>query len=165
MPAVAGVLALALWACGGGEGAGGEAPPDAEDSEQPAAAAGIPVSEPSGEIDEALAERGEEIFTARGCVACHTVGRGRLVGPDLLGVTGRREFPWFYHMIMNPDSMLRNDPVAKQLLAEYLTPMLYQNVQPDEVPALWEYLREETAEGGAEEGETAEEGPAEAASS
>ena len=32
---------------------------------------------------------GEEIFTQGKCVRCHTLGRGRFVGPDLLGVGER----------------------------------------------------------------------------
>ena len=136
-----------LWlaACGGSgeqtaDGPGdGAAPP-------PAAAPGIPVSEPTGAVDVALAERGARAFQARGCVACHTVGGGRLVGPDLAGVPERRSFEWYYHMVTNPDSMTRNDPTARQMLAEYLTPMLNQNTTPDEVRAIWEYLRKESGE-------------------
>lgn len=135
---------LALTACGGdgdapGGGSGSEAEP-------PATPPGIPVSQPTGPVDEALAETGERAFQARGCVACHTVGEGRLVGPDLAGVTERRTFEWYYHMVTNPDSMTQNDPTARQLLAEYMTPMLDQGATPEEVRAMWEYLRHEGSE-------------------
>lgn len=144
---LAGVAALA-WAaaCGGAA----EEERQGARAEARAAAAGLPVTPNTGPMDEELAERGEAAFQLRGCLACHSVGKGRLVGPDLAGVTERRSFEWFYHMVTNPDSMLRNDPTARQLLAEYMTPMLDQNASPEEVRAIWEYLRHEAEEGGEE---------------
>jgi mono/diheme cytochrome c family protein len=139
---------LLLAGCGGGGEAGGDGGRD-----EAAAAAqlpGIPVDRPTGDVDEQLAEKGEELFRTRGCVSCHTVGEGRRVGPDLEGVTGRRTFEWTYHMVMNPDSMVKNDSIAKRLLGEYFTPMSNQNVQPEQFRAIYEYLRSES---GDDEGE------------
>lgn len=136
-------VALAI-ACGGVGEVGSEAEEQDDDAAPASASHGIQVPEPTGPVDEALAASGENVFQARGCVACHTIGKGRLVGPDLARVTERRKFEWFYRMVMNPDSMLQNDPTARQLLGEYLTPMLYQNVTPEEVRAIWEYLRRAT---------------------
>jgi len=137
-------LALALAACGGaGDGADGTGSSGGSGSGTAGAAGatGIPVAEPDGPVDRELAARGEELFRSKGCVACHTIGGGRQVGPDLEGVVERREFGWTYHMITNPDSMVRNDSIAKALLGEYFTPMSDQNVQPDEFRAIYEYLR------------------------
>ncbi|MBI4607901.1 MAG: cytochrome c [Candidatus Rokubacteria bacterium] len=36
---------------------------------------------------------GQAIFQEK-CVSCHTIGGGRLVGPDLQGVTARRDREW-----------------------------------------------------------------------
>jgi len=47
-------------------------------------------------------------------------------------------------MITNPDSMLRVDPTARQLLAEIGTPMANMAVPKDEARALYEYLRRES---------------------
>lgn len=104
--------------------------------EQPA-----PPAAPSRSVDASLAGRGEDLFAAKGCIGCHTIGGGRLTGPDLQGVTDRRSYEWIVAMITNPDSMLRVDPVAKQLLGEYLTPMLNTNTSPDEARAIYEYLK------------------------
>jgi mono/diheme cytochrome c family protein len=101
----------------------------------------LPIGEPPGSIDQELASQGEDLFTQRGCVACHKIGEGRLVGPDLAGVTDRRSFTWIYSIITNPDSMLRSDSTAQRLLGEYFTPMPNQKVQPEEAQALYEYLR------------------------
>lgn len=152
------LLASALLvACGGGDGGpSDEAPPaDAPGAAAPGAArtAGGFPPEPTGAVDEELAEEGEEQFQARGCVACHTVGEGRLVGPDLAGVTERRTYTWGMSMIINPDSMLRTDSIARRLLSEYFTPMSNQGVTPEQARAIWEYLREE---GSASDGENDE---------
>lgn len=131
-----------LAACGGEapkpEQAGAAAAPAAA----PAAPAGLEA--PTGRVNESLAERGEQIYQSKGCIGCHTVGGGKLTGPDLKGITDRRPYGWFVPWVMNPDSMLKVDPIAKQLLAEYMTPMLGMGVTQDEARALWEYLRHET---------------------
>ncbi len=105
-------------------------------AQQPAAQA-----TPSGSADPSLAAKGEELFAAKGCIGCHSIGGGRLTGPDLQGVTDRRSYDWIVAMITNPDSMLRVDPVAKQLLGEYLTPMLNTNTTREEARAIYQYLR------------------------
>ena len=62
---------------------------------------------------------GEVIFNAK-CVTCHTIGKGKLVGPDLKGVTGRRDSAWLGTWIKAPDKVLgAGDPVAVKLLLEY----------------------------------------------
>jgi len=69
---------------------------------------------------------GEELFRAR-CAACHTVGGGDLVdlaqhrvGPDLRGVTARRDRDWLARWIMHPDGLLAaRDPIAVELLERY----------------------------------------------
>ncbi len=65
------------------------------------------------------AEEGEQIFQAQ-CAACHSIGGGPLVGPDLLGVTERRENDWLIRWIREPDTMLaEGDPIASAMLAEF----------------------------------------------
>jgi mono/diheme cytochrome c family protein len=107
-----------------------------------------PVSEevmatPTGEINDEMARRGESLYQTVGCNGCHTVGGGRLTGPDLLGVTERRSLDWFVAIVIDPDSMLREDPAARELFAEYMTPMMNLGVSADEAASLYEYLRRE----------------------
>jgi len=150
---LAAVVALACSGDGADQAAaGGDAPaPNGGQAEAPPSTAGIPPA-PTGAIDHALAAQGAELFKSRGCVACHTFGGGRLVGPDLVGLTERRSFEWTYAMITSPDSMLANDETAKGLLAEYYTPMTNLNVQPDEALALYEHIRDQNEGGDAAAG-------------
>ena len=90
--------------------------------------------------DPTLAAEGEVLFTQRACASCHTIGNGRLVGPDLLGVTQRRTQSWVLAMILNPDSMIRSDSIARRLMGEYFTPMANQNLQRSEATALYHFL-------------------------
>ena len=136
--------AFALATACGGEGPGSGTPASREDADTREAAA-QPMGEPAptGDIDPVLASRGESLYQSKGCLACHTVGRGRLTGPDLKGVTQRREYSWVIAMMINPDSMVKEDPIARQLFAEYMTPMLNLGVTADDARAIYEYLRRE----------------------
>lgn len=140
------LLAVSLtWTCGG-EGSGGDqasSSSDQPEAAQPAANDSQTLSK-SDPVDLELAARGEGLFQSKGCVACHTVGNGKLVGPDLLGVTERRELDWMQHMMMNPDSMLQADATAKELLGQFFTPMANMKVTQDEARALINFLRRET---------------------
>ena len=49
-------------------------------------------------------DRGQYTFSTH-CAACHTIGRGDHLGPDLLGVTTNRDHSWLTRFIMAPDKM------------------------------------------------------------
>jgi protein SCO1 len=60
---------------------------------------------------------GEDLFRTR-CAACHTIGRGDGVGPDLAGVTERRDRPWLARWIRDPQKLIdEGDPLAVELFA------------------------------------------------
>jgi protein SCO1/2 len=62
---------------------------------------------------------GEYLFASR-CSACHSLGQGDKMGPDLLGVTSRRERTWLLRYIQVPDQVLASgDPIAKALYQKY----------------------------------------------
>lgn len=66
------------------------------------------------------ASKGEQLYQQKICGSCHTIGGGRLVGPDLKGVTAKRERNWLIRWIVEPDKMLaEGDPFAKQIAQEY----------------------------------------------
>jgi mono/diheme cytochrome c family protein len=92
------------------------------------------------EIDEELAARGEGKFSTI-CVACHQMNQ-RMIGPALAGVYERRSPEWVMNMILNPDRMLKEDPIAKALYEEYNGAiMLNQNLSEEDARAVAEYLR------------------------
>jgi mono/diheme cytochrome c family protein len=92
------------------------------------------------EIDMEMAAAGEAKFNAI-CTACHMAER-RMIGPAMAGIYDRRSPEWVMNMILNPDGMLKEDPIAQALLKEYNnTPMLNQNLSEEEARAVAEYLR------------------------
>lgn len=92
-----------------------------------------------GEIDEELAEEGEDVFETF-CTSCHKFGE-RYVGPDLAGVTLRRSPEWIMNMILNPEEMVFSDDTAYELLAEYMTQMPPMPVTQEQTRAILEYFR------------------------
>ena len=63
--------------------------------------------------------QGEYLFGSR-CAACHTVGQGDKMGPDLAGVTLRRDRAWLARYVAEPDKMLaEGDPIATALFEKY----------------------------------------------
>ena len=87
------------------------------------------------------AETGEEIFQGN-CAGCHTIGKGNLVGPDLSGVTLRREESWLIRQIKDPDGLVEEkDPTALKLLKEFNMPMVALGLSDDEITEIILYLK------------------------
>jgi protein SCO1/2 len=64
-------------------------------------------------------ETGQYVYQGR-CSACHTIGQGDKVGPDLAGVTARRDRAWLARYIRVPDEVLaEGDPIATTLFKKY----------------------------------------------
>ncbi|MGE0741128.1 MAG: SCO family protein [Hyphomonadaceae bacterium] len=71
----------------------------------------------AGEIVDT--SRGAYLFRTR-CQACHTIGGGDRLGPDLAGVAGARNHAWLSRWIREPDEMIaERDPIAISLLQRY----------------------------------------------
>ena len=86
-------------------------------------------------------EIGGEIFQDN-CSGCHTIGKGNSVGPDLSGVTIRREENWLIRQIKDPDGLVEEkDPVALQLLKEFNMPMVALGLSDEEIKEIILYLK------------------------
>jgi len=91
--------------------------------------------------DEERARQGQALFGQR-CTACHTVGRGTLVGPDLQGVTERRDRSWLKIHIQSPSvHHAQNDPLALANLERFRMRMPDLGLTDQEVEAAIAYLR------------------------
>ena len=71
-----------------------------------------------GTSDRVFAQDRVEDFRLH-CTSCHTIGGGRLVGPDLLNVEERKDRAWLARFIVDPSSVLASgDAYALKLKNE-----------------------------------------------
>ena len=92
--------------------------------------------------------RGEQIFRTR-CATCHTVTGKELagaLGPDLLGVSQRREKRWLYDWLKAPDRMInKKDPIAMEMYERYnKLAMPNMRLNKEEADVLLAYIDDET---------------------
>ena len=66
-----------------------------------------------------ITDKGQYIFATH-CAACHSIGHGDKIGPDLLGVTSVRDHAWLARFIATPEKMIaEGDPIATELFKKY----------------------------------------------
>ena len=90
--------------------------------------------------------KGDYLFRTR-CESCHTIGGGETrLGPDLLGVTERRDRAWLTRWLKEPDKMLEEgDPTATALFKKYQEiAMPNLRLKEEEVEALIEHMASES---------------------
>jgi len=88
----------------------------------------------------------EEYF-ATNCVSCHTIGGGRLTGPDLKNVLDRKDKAWLEKFIQNPQGTINSgDAYASKLLKEargVVMPTI-ANMNPAMARALLKFIKDES---------------------
>ncbi len=58
-------------------------------------------------------------YFRQNCASCHTIGGGRLTGPDLKDVGQRRDRAWLVQWLQNPKGLIdAGDPYAQKLLQD-----------------------------------------------
>lgn len=91
-------------------------------------------------IDDAMAATGKGVYDQM-CLACHRIGK-KFIGPPPNGIFERRTPEWVMNMILNPDQMVKEDPLAKELLMEFNgSPMANQGLTEEQARAVLEYFR------------------------
>ncbi len=81
---------------------------------------------------------GEELFIQGRCVRCHTIGRGRFVGPDLAGVGNRYSKEEIVKWIENPQQIYQS--TGKRPINEGYPPMPPLNIPEERAKEIAEYL-------------------------
>lgn len=91
-------------------------------------------------------DKGAYLFATR-CAACHTIGNGDKIGPDLLGVTSSRDPNWLRRTIMEPDKLLaEKDPIATALFKQYKEVQMPRlNLAEADVNVLIDFMKRESA--------------------
>ena len=91
-------------------------------------------------------DKGAYLFATR-CAACHTIGSGDKIGPDLLGVTSVRDLNWLRRTIIEPDKLLaEKDPIATALFKQYNEVQMPRlNLAEADVNVLIDFMKRETA--------------------
>jgi nitrite reductase (NO-forming) len=98
----------------------------------------LPATEAAPTDPDAVA--GKLAFESK-CLACHTIGQGKKLGPDLAGVTKRRRDDWLARWLKSPETMLKSDADAKALLTEYNNiPMPNQSLTDAEIKQYIKYF-------------------------
>ena len=115
--------AVGIIAAGGGSA-------DAEHNNIPATA--VPT--------DPLAVKGKLAFESK-CLACHSIAGGDKLGPDLHGVTQRRDAAWLMRWMKSPEQMLKTDAAAKAMLEKYKIPMPNQSLSDDEIKQYLAYFK------------------------
>lgn len=97
-------------------------------------------------VPATIQKDGRYLF-ARHCAACHTIGHGDKIGPDLMGVADVRDPVWLARQIATPDEVLaEKDPIATVLFKKYKeVRMPNLRLDQDEVRLIIDFLKNPSA--------------------
>lgn len=99
---------------------------------------------PGVSTDAAVIKKGKALWNSKGCMGCHTIGKGRGAGPDLMGVLDRRSLDWVQRWLHDPLAMQQSDSTAKALVAQFNnTKMPNLQLSDEEVTALIAYVADQ----------------------
>jgi len=91
------------------------------------------------EIDQTMVDAGKVVYEAK-CTACHKIDK-QFIGPAPKGIMERRTAAWVMNMILDPEGMVKEDPIARQLLMKFSAPMANQSLTEEEARSVLEYFR------------------------
>jgi protein SCO1/2 len=100
-----------------------------------------PVAARSGADGAPLKLNVGQYLFAKECAACHTIGQGDKIGPDLKHVTHVRDREWLERYIRQPNKMREDgDPIAVALAERYKVVMPNLLVSDRDLAPLMDYL-------------------------
>ncbi len=88
-----------------------------------------------------------EEFFEKNCFSCHTIGGGRLTGPDLKNIQDRKNSAWLEKFILNPQSVINSgDAYASKILKDARGVVMPKvaNLDPSMTRALLKFINEES---------------------
>lgn len=90
----------------------------------------------------------EQLFTVK-CGICHTIGKGKLIGPDLLNISEKRSEEWLLEYVRSSQSMIKKgDPDAIAIYEEYNELVMPDAMIPDEdIQSLLAFIADRSASG------------------
>ena len=95
-----------------------------------------------------IAQKNGEAIFKESCTACHTIGKGKLVGPDLANVQDRHSIEWIEDFIKSSQSVIKSgDKYADSLFKAFdQMPMPdHPNLTDDQLKELLGYISEKSS--------------------
>jgi len=142
---VLGIISLVfIISCGGGDETKTpeKAPEPAVQESNPLENKGIgPIKQVTlnPTIDEKMVDAGQKVYKEK-CTSCHKEYE-KYIGPAPVGIFERRSPEWIMNMILNPEEMIQKDPIAKDLIKQFASPMANQHLTEVEARSVLEYFR------------------------
>lgn len=98
-------------------------------------------------IELSAQNNGELVFSQK-CAACHTVGGGKLIGPDLANVHKIRAEDWIIKFVQSSQSVIKSgDSTAVAVFNQYnQTVMPDQKLSVNEIKSIVDYIRTNSAD-------------------
>jgi len=108
----------------------------------------------------AQADDGSAIFASK-CAACHTIGKGKTVGPDLKGITTTENPEFLAKWVAAPSALIAaGDPTAVKLVKGYSLQMPDLGLSTADVTAVLAYIAQQSGGAPASAGAAAAPAPA-----
>ncbi len=97
---------------------------------------------------ELSAQNNGELLFSQKCVSCHTIGRGKLIGPDLSNVHKIRAEDWIIKFVQSSQSVIKSgDSTAVAVFNQYnQTVMPDQQLSVNEIKSIVDYIRTNSAD-------------------
>ncbi|MBC8346112.1 MAG: c-type cytochrome [Candidatus Marinimicrobia bacterium] len=89
-----------------------------------------------------------EGFFKQNCASCHSIGGGRLTGPDLKNVHLRKDESWIKNFISDPQTIINSgDVYARELLSDSRGVIMPKvgGLTPFIIQSLFDFIKEESA--------------------